>query len=74
MKSEISSNKTQASVNFRKLKSYQASFLTQSYEIKIINYRKKKTEKKKPDIWRLKRILVNNQEIADEIKRGNKKY
>lgn len=55
MKSEIS-NKTQASVNFRKLKSYQASFPNHNPMRLGINYRKKKkTEKKKTkDIWRAK--------------------
>ena len=36
-----------------------------------INYREKKTIEN-TDIWRLNNALLNNQQITDEIKKGNK--
>ena len=38
-----------------------------------INYGKKKTVKN-TNIWRLKYMLLNNQEVTEEIKKGIKKY
>jgi len=62
----------QASVNLRKLKSYQPSFLTTMlYDWKSI--REKKC-KKLTNTWRLNNMLPNNQEITEKIKEEIKKY
>ena len=39
-----------------------------------INYKKKKTVKKKPNTWRLNNTFLNNQQVTEEIKRGIKKF
>ena len=55
----------QAMVNLRKLKSYQASFLTTTLRLEI-NYKKKTV--KNTNTWRLNNMLLNNQWITAEIK------
>ena len=58
-------------VTLRKLKSYQASFLT------TMLYNWKSTIRKKlqkTQTWRLNNILLNNQWIPEEIKEEIKKY
>ena len=56
-------------INLRKLKSYQASFLKQCYEIR------NQLQKKNPtNTWRLNDMLLNNQWITEEIKEESKKY
>ena len=61
----------QASVNLRKLKSFQAFFPTTCYEIEI-NYREKNVQN--TNAWRLNNTLLNNQEITEENKEEIKKY
>ena len=59
------------SVTLRKLKSYQASFLPQSYMTG--NQQQEKTAKN-TNTWRLNNMLLNNQWITEEIKEEIKKY
>ena len=57
----------------RKLKSYQASFLTTIIIMRLeINYREKNVKKK--NTWRLNNTLLNNEVITEEIKEEIKKY
>ena len=55
-----------ALVNFEKLKSFQASFLTINALRLDLNYRRKTI--KNSNIWRLNHTLLNNQQITEEIK------
>ena len=56
-----------ALVNSKKLKSFQASFLTQCHKIRSQLQEKKII--KNPNIWRLNNTLLNNQQITKEIKK-----
>ena len=54
-------------VKFKKLKSFQASFMT-TVQLRLdVNYRRKTI--KNSNIWRLNRTLLNNQKITEENKR-----
>ena len=57
---------SQASVNLRKLKSYQVSFLTTCYETR---YQLREKTVKNTNTGRLNNMLLNNQEITEEIKK-----
>ena len=62
-------------VNLKKLKSFQASFLTTMVFIRLdTNYRKKKkkTCKKYTNTWSLNHTILNNQQITEEIKKEMK--
>ena len=63
----------QASVNLRKLKSYQISFPTTMIWDFIWITRNKQT-KKNTNTWRLNKTFLNNQQITEEIKRDYKKF
>ena len=57
----------QASVNLRKLKIYQASFLTTTLrDLKSIT---RKNLSKKTNKWKLNNMLLNNQWITEDIKK-----
>ena len=53
-------------VNSKKLKSFQASFLTTNAVRLDLNYRRKTI--KNSNIWRLNNTLLKNQQITEEIK------
>ena len=57
-------------MNLRKLKSYQASFPPQPYETRY-QLQEKKTVRN-TNTWRLNNIFLNNQQVAEEIKREMK--
>ena len=52
---------------FKKLKSFQASFLITMAVRLDVNYRKKSI--KNTNIWKLNNTLLNNQQIMEEIKK-----
>jgi len=54
-------------VNSKKLKSFQAPFLTTNAVRLDLNYRRKTI--KNSNIWRLNNTLLNNQQITEEIKK-----
>ena len=57
-----------SSVNLRKLKLYQASFLNTTLCMKLdITYKKKTV--KNTNTWRLNNTLLNNQQVTEDIKR-----
>ena len=62
----------QASVNLRKLKSYQASFFDYNAMRLEMNYREKNVES--THTCRLHNTLLNKQEITEEIKEEIRKY
>ena len=57
----------QASVNLKKLKSYQASFWLQCYEIR--NKVQGKQKLKNTNTWQLNSMLLNNQWVTEEIRK-----
>ena len=61
----------QTSVNLRKLKSYQAAFLTTTLRLDI-NYKKKTV--RNTNAWRLNNTFLNNQQVTEEINREIKKF
>ena len=61
----------QTSVNLRKLKSYQASSLTQFCETR---YQLQEKTVRNTNTWRLSNAFLNNQEVTEEIKRKIKKF
>ena len=65
----------QTSVNLRKLKSYQAAFLTTTLRLDI-NYNKKVKKKKNTNTntWKLNNTFLNNQQVTEEIKKEIKKF
>ena len=67
----ISCITNEISVNLRKLKSYQTSFLTTNAIRLDINYNKKKTVKN-TNTCRLNNTFLNNQPVTEEIKRESK--
>ena len=62
----------QASVNLRKLKSYQTSSLTTMLRDQISITRKKTV--RNTNTWRLNNTFLNNQQVTEEIKREIKKF
>ena len=62
----------QTSVNLRKLKSYQVSFLTTMLDNQISLIRKKTV--KNTNTWRLNNTFLNNKQVTEEIKREIKKF
>ena len=62
----------QTSVNLRKLKSHQAPFPPQHYDIR--NQVQLKKTLKNTNAWMLNNMLLNNEEITEEIKEEIKKY
>ena len=58
------------SVNLRKLKSYQASSYQNALRLDI-NYKKKTV--RNTNSWRLNNMFLNNQQVTEEIKKGNQK-
>ena len=61
----------QTSVNLRKLKSYQAAFLTTTLRLDI-NYKNKTV--RNTNTWRLNNTFLNNQQVTEEFKREIKKF
>ena len=62
----------QTPVNLRKLKSYQASFLTTILCDEMRFFHKEKTVRN-TNTWRLNNTFLNNQQVTEEIKREIKK-
>ena len=63
---------SQTSVNLRKLKSYQASFLTTTLLDQILTTRKKTV--RNTNTWRLNNTFLNHQQVAEEIKKEITKF
>ena len=67
----------QIPINLRKLKLYQASYLTTILWDSISITKNKQTNKqtiRNTNIWRLNNMLLNNQQVTEEIKRETKKF